>query len=277
VRTVAIVVLVAAAAAVGVVLLGHTGGQSSVPVFRTVSARASFDPPQIQFGDPVTARVVVLVDGGAPVSVAPDLAPLTRLGTPQTTRARRGRLDVVTTTIRAACLAQQCVAKQVRLAPVRITVGRRTTTTRFPALHVHSRVTEADLAGGAPQFRGDVRPPAPTYRIAPGTLAILLDVLAALLAAAAVLLGAREIVRIVRRRRAAAPPTELELALLRARESEARPAPDRRRALGQLARLLDRRDAKLADAARDLAWSEPAPERDSMSTLVTEVERTVAE
>ena len=70
-----------------------------------------------------------------------------------------------------------------------------------------------------------------------------------------------------------APLTGLDRALALAREAEQRPPPDRRRALGLLARLLGPRDPRLADAADDLAWSAPAPTSDALAELVTQVER----
>ncbi|MGZ4389910.1 MAG: hypothetical protein ACXVZL_11070, partial [Gaiellaceae bacterium] len=57
-----------------------------------------------------------------------------------------------------------------------------------------------------------------------------------------------------------------------AREAESRPPPDRRRALGLLARLLGSRDGRLATAASELAWAKPQPEREAMSGLVAEIE-----
>ena len=78
-----------------------------------------------------------------------------------------------------------------------------------------------------------------------------------------------------RRRRVAAPLTGLDRALALAREAEQRPPPDRRRALGLLARLLGPRDPDLADAADELAWSAPAPTSDALGELVTQVERKV--
>ena len=62
----------------------------------------------------------------------------------------------------------------------------KTGTARWPSLHVTSRIAAADLAAATPPFRGDTLPPPPAYRIAPDTLALVLDVLAALLAAAGV-------------------------------------------------------------------------------------------
>jgi hypothetical protein len=71
------------------------------------------------------------------------------------------------------------------------------------------------------------------------------------------------------------PLTGLERALALARAAEERPTPDRRRALGLLARLLGSRDPRLAGAADDLAWSAPAPTSDAVADLVTQVEQKV--
>jgi hypothetical protein len=150
-------------------------------------------------------------------------------------------------------------------------------TARWSPLHVTSRVAAADLAAAEPPFRHDALPPPPGYLIAPGTLARALDLLAALLAATGVGLATWQGFALGRRRGAppAAYENEIELALLRTREVKARPAPDRRRALGLLARLLDARDRRLAGAASELAWSKPAPEPEALSAFVAEVERAV--
>ena len=73
-----------------------------------------------------------------------------------------------------------------------------------------------------------------------------------------------------------APVDEFARAVRLAREAGARPDPDRRRALGLLARLLDDRDRRLAESARDLAWAEPAPDREALAALVVDVEREVS-
>jgi hypothetical protein len=137
-------------------------------------------------------------------------------------------------------------------------------------------VNAGDLAGSSPRFRADATPQSPTYRLAPSTLAALLDVLAMVLVLGGVALAAVELRRHVMRRRArTAAGGELERALRLAHEAESRPAPDRRRALGLLARVLDGRDRRLASQASDLAWARPQPERADVSGLVAEVEQEV--
>jgi hypothetical protein len=95
------------------------------------------------------------------------------------------------------------------------------------------------------------------------------------LALAAMALAVTEARRLARRRHGEPVVDELERALRLAREAESRPPPDRRRALGLLARLLDARDRRLSGTASDLAWAEPEPERTAVATFVADVEREV--
>jgi hypothetical protein len=144
----------------------------------------------------------------------------------------------------------------------------------WPALDVRGRVAAADLGRKNPPLQADVTPPHVGYRIAPVPLAVTLELVAALLAAAGVALGGWYAAALYRGRlRRTVPLTEIERALLLAREAESRPPPDRRRALGLLARLLG--NERLAGTARDLAWSAPAPSPDDLSELVTQVEHEV--
>jgi hypothetical protein len=282
--------VLAGAAAAGVLLLGRSGGQRPIGAARPLTVRAFFAPQTVQFGDELTARVVVLVDRAAvrvgSLRINDGFAPLAQLGAARTTRTQRGRLAVVSVSVAAACLADACAAaageKPITLPPV--TVQARTSrggtvrgTARWPSLHVTSRLAAADLAAANPPFRGETLPPSPAYRIAPGTLALVLDVVAALLAASGVGLAAWNGFALLRRGRTPVDVDELELALRRMREAEVRPAPDRRRALGLLARLLDRRGGRFAGAASELAWSKPTPEPKELSALATRIERTGSE
>jgi hypothetical protein len=138
---------------------------------------------------------------------------------------------------------------------------------------VRGRVSGTDLTRAQPPFHASVVPPAPTYRIAPNTLAWLLDGAAVVLGLAALALLVVQARRWSRRRSRGARPDQLERALRLAREAEARPVPDRRRAAGLLARLLDERHAPLADSASELAWAKPKPEPEALESLVGDVER----
>jgi hypothetical protein len=136
-------------------------------------------------------------------------------------------------------------------------------------------VSSADLARLRPPFRASTTPPPPTYRIAPGTLARLLYGLAIVLAVGAVGVAAAQGRRLARSGRTEPVGDELERALRLAREAESRPPPDRRRALGLLARVLRARARPLSGTASDLAWARPEPEPEAVSTFVTDVEREV--
>jgi hypothetical protein len=282
-------IVVAAAAVVGVLLLGRSDSTPAVAATAPLLVRAGFDPPTVTFGDRLVARVVVLLDRTAvrpsTLKLTADIAPLTQLAAPRWSRMSRGDLEIVTYGVPAACMTEGCVAPSgdlaLHLPHVIATVARRgggvaRASIKWPVLHVHGRVNSSDLSGSRPSFRGDTTPPAPTYRIAPSTLAALLDALAVLLVLCGVGVAFLEVRRLVRRRRdRATPGGELERALRLAHEAESRTPPDRRRALGLLARLLGSRDARLASAASELAWAKPQPERDEMSGLVTEIEHEV--
>jgi hypothetical protein len=290
-RVVAAGVVVAAAAVIGMLLLARSTSMPAAAPTVPLAVHVSFEPPSVQFGDAVTAHVVVLLDRDSvrptTLKLSDDIAPLTQLGPAKTTRLTSGRLTVLSVELSGACLALPCVAHTgetaIRLPRVTASVSTRDGQVLnargvWPALRVHSRVTAADLAPARPAFRADTAPPAPSYRIAPSTLALLLDVVAALLVAAGVALATYQLVLLERRRRRSAGGGggELELAIRLARQAESRPEPDRRRALGLLARLLDAREGRLASAASDLAWSRRKPETDAVSDLVGEIEREVA-
>jgi hypothetical protein len=278
--------VLAAAAVAGVLLLGRADSSARATPSAPLLVRASFDSPRVAFGDRLTARVTVLVDRSLvrpdTLRLSDDLAPLTEVGPARTTETTHGRLTAVSVETTAACLTDPCVARSgdtpLRLPRVTVRVESRDSRVlradaRWPTLHVGSRVSSDDLARLRPRFVADTAPPAPGYAVAPSTLAAVLDALAAVLAAACVVLT---VGLIVRRRTGAAPAAgELETALRLAREAESRPPADRRRALQLLARRLDARQQRLAGAARDLAWSEPPPERQDVSRLVAEVEREV--
>lgn len=269
---------VALAAALGVLLLARGSTPPAIAPVTPVAVHASFDPAVVQFGDPLTARVVVLLDRDAvrpqTLRIADDLAPLTQLAAPATARTVHGRLETLTITARAACLTEACIAGPVRLPHVHVSVagpGGRVehVSTAWAPLPVRSRVTAADLAAASPRFAADTAPGAPTYRVAPATAATLLDVLAVAAAVGAVALVAFQALALVRRRRPVARD-ELARALRLAREAEERPVPDRRRALGLLARLLG---GAQGTSASDLAWSQRQPDREALRELVTRVER----
>jgi hypothetical protein len=273
-RLVAIAVLAA-----GVAAPGALGAPLTV--------HAGVDTPTVEFGDALATHVVVVVDPAQvrtdSVRIVDDLAPLTVLSRSRTTRTEQGGTLVVAVDQTAVCTSEACVADNGDATPhlprVQVTAKARDgralqAAAAWPVLHVRGRVSKGDLARVRPPFRADTAPPKPSYRIAPAVLAWLLGAAAAVLGLAAAALLASQ-VRVARRRRAP-PVDELARAVRLVHEAETRPEPDRRRALGLLARLLDDRDRRLAESARELAWARPAPDREALSALVTDVEREAA-
>jgi hypothetical protein len=249
-----------------------------------LAVHASFDTRAPRFGAAIRSHVVVTIDRTRAredtVRVVDDVAPLTALAAARTTRTTRGDTLVIAVDRSVACLDEACVSDRgvatLTLGRVLVTaVGNDGRTLRVsasrPELRVRGRVTTADLARARPPFRADTTPPAPSYRVAPSTLAALLDAAAAVLGLAAVAVVARAALARARRRRREAPVDELARALRLAREAEGRPVPDRRRALGLLARLLGR--SPLGERTSGLAWSRPAPQPAEVAGLVDDVER----
>ena len=274
-------VALAVAAAAAVVFVARGGETAGTTAGSGADITAALDQTSVEFGDPVIATVAVTAQQGTPIHVNADLAPLTPLGRTRITRVAHGSVQTVTYTTRASCLDDRCITptkpKRVELRPAVILVGGRRATAAWPALTVQRRVSPADAARATPPLRAEATPPAVTYDVSPQHLALALDIAAAILAAAGVLLAGASAAALYRRRHRAAPLTGLERALALAREAEQRPEPDRRRALGLLARLLDQRDERLAGEADDLAWSASAPSPGAVSELVSSVEHEVSE
>jgi hypothetical protein len=272
-------------APVAAALLG-AGVLSAGAAAAPLAVRASFDMATVQFGAAIGTQVVVVLDGTAVRSsslhVIEDAGPLTALSPQHASRATRGNSLVVVFRRTFSCLSSACVSANADATPslpsVIVTVltrGGRTLRAKanWPTLHVRGVVTKSDLARSRPSFLADTTPAAPSYRAAPSTLAWLLDALAVVLGLAALALAA--VVALARARDRGGAPTgdELERALRLAREAEGRAPPDRRRALGLLARVLEVRDRPLAGTANDLAWAKAEPQRESLASLVADVER----
>ena len=269
----------AVAAAAVALLIAHGGSAPAVEPAALLTVRASFDRSLVDFGDAVTARVVATVDRdqvrSGTLRVQADLAPFTSLSGKSESRTVSERLETLTVTQRVACLTAACLARRITLPRIRASATTQdgtpaTAATSWPRLQLRSRVTAADLARAEPRFAADTATDPPSFRVAPGRAALALALVAALAAAAAAALAAFEVTRRARR---GETTDELERALALVREAEERPAPDRRRALALLARLLRSRDPALERSASDLAWSAPPPEPPAVDELVTRVEQ----
>jgi len=282
VRVAAVCVVVGAGAVVGLLVLGASVSAPAIGPTVPVEVAASFNPPVAQFGDRILARVVVALDARLvqprTLRFTDDVAPLTQLGPARTSTSTQGSLELVTVAIPVSCLTAPCVARsgvaRVGLPLVRASVTARNgriarVSAAWPTLSVRGRVTASDLAASSPSFEADTAPPAATYRIAPETLATVLDVLAVLCALAATGIAGWQVN--LRLKRRGPQPGALERALQLTREAEHRPAADRRRALALLGRALGR--DQRSGAVRRLAWSEPVPEPHELEELVGDIEQ----
>jgi hypothetical protein len=279
----ALVVFAAAASAAAIAIVAAVlvpqRGEREAARSRPVAVHASFSPSVVEFGDTVTARVVVTIDrrvvSPSSLRLVYGLAPLTQLARAVERRTTRGPLTVVTREIRAACLSADCIAssgrRAVTPAPVTVDAGRAHANAAWTPLTIAGRVTAADLSASRAPFRADTTPPPADFRVRPATLAALLDVVAVGVAACGAGLAAAAFIR--RSPRDPEPTDELTRALRLARAARARPEPDRRAAAGYVARLLARRDEPLARTADDLAWSRPSPTPDALTDLVEGIER----
>lgn len=270
------------------VVLTAVAGSARAAAPPELTVRTAFDPATALFGDRVVARMVVQADRGAletsRLRIVADIAPLAPLGPALVSSQARGQRLVVTYEVAAVCIVEECLAthdaRLLRLPRVRVDAPQRQgglaqAYASWPALRLGGRVTTADLARSRPPFRSDVSTPAATYRVAPETLALLLDIAAGLLASAGVGVAVWRALTFVRRRRTLDPRSELERALAAVRAAESASPEQRRRAVGLLARLLVERELRLAGDAADLAWSEPKPTAVELADLADRVVREV--
>jgi hypothetical protein len=240
-----------------------------------VSASTSLVPRVHAFADPVTATVTVAVDtrraDPASVRVAPLFAPYRAVPQPVRRSAAAGGLVVLRFPFRISCASAACLpdaGERTRALPPAHVVWRgrdgsaRRASVAWPPLLVASRLTESDLA--SPSFPAQIAPPAPRYAVPPDVLGDGLLALGALL----VLAGAGALARLLLLRRRGVPVEPLQRALALVEASARGEVVDRRRALYQLALVLE--EARLepeALAARKLAWSPALPDPEGMQLL----------
>jgi hypothetical protein len=148
----------------------------------------------------------------------------------------------------------------------------------WPAINVAGRFLPPSNGSVRPQLRLQTGVPSPTYRVGPTTLALLLDVVGGLAIACSVGLlvwfGAREFSA---RRTPVDRRTPLARALALVRQAQHREAPDRRRAVGLLARTLPQDDGGLSGRAAEVAWSKPQPSPTNLEELAEVVEAELRE
>ena len=293
-----VALLVAAATVAAISKLRDERGVNG-PVLQTdlIAVRADVTPHEHLFGDPLTARIDVLLDRAfvkpESVRVEQNFAPFVVQG-----KVRREREDLGGTThlkylYKLDCLqGKPCLPEQegktfelpeVRVSYVVTDIGDRTTSrVRLPVLSGTSRLLGANLS--APAFRADPRDvPPSTYRASPTLLAAGALGLAGLLVLAALGLLAPLVpigfVQRWRERRRLARRTDLERALAHLRATApAGETEELRPALERLASELRRVESDdLAVQTRQLAWSEPPPVEDEIGGISTDVERVISE
>jgi hypothetical protein len=237
-------------------------------------ANSRITPHPARFGDVVHATVEV--DGPAAATLAGGFAPF-RVLRSSVTHATSASGVVTTWRFDLQCLDAVCAPgpgnRVVKLASARVRAGSLVGDVSIPNVVVAPRATAKQVASPEAAFRHPTAPVGPSYRFAPDTTRRVLFAGAALL----VLVAAALLLPLVLRRRRTRAEHELDplaraLALVRA--SRTRPVPDRRRALGLLARTLRRRDRPAAArTSADLAWSEPEPEPERIGELADQVEQ----
>jgi hypothetical protein len=252
-----------------------------------LAVRASLVPVTVRFGDPLTARVDVSVDGRrvdpASVRIGTEFTPYRLLRAIERDLGHDGDVATVTFRVRLQCLEVRCIGGKTvwkqRLPSLRVFARSRggerlEAAGRWPVITVRSRTRGADANSAS--LREELEPPPVSYRVSPTGLALVLGGGATALLLLAVALLAREVRRARRARlapKAGRPLSAIEYALARVREAVSRTPPDRRKALGLLARSLrSGGDEELASDAVALAWSPPQPSAPSTEKLVERIE-----
>lgn len=286
----AMLALVAAA----VVVWRVVDRDENVSLVKAIAVNATLTPEQHQFGDPVRARVEIILDSGQidpeSVRLQANFAPYRPLQPPTREEDAAGGIGRIRFDYRLACLRYQCLPvgrRQFELRNATVAYARRTGERRveeidWPTLTASGRISPTRFweAQTRAEFR-QVEPPA--YSVSPRLVAGIGLLLAIGFAGAAVILLLRQLplVRIAERLglKTVDRRTALERALARVREtSSAEQAEEGRRALERLAHELRRaRNPKLAWAASELAWSREFPADGRLTRLSGEVERLIKE
>lgn len=278
--------LVAAAVAVGLVVLLGGAGDAAVPQLsgRAAVAGGTIEPRSHLFGDPVSARVEAVVDRAlvdpASLMLQADFQPYEPVGPVTVERRDVGGLSRLRYTVPLRCLGPDCVPPEARrlfmFRPGAVVAdGRPLARLEWPEVEVTSRVTQSGLVDTAAiiqvHWRANMTElPALTYRVRPAVAVAGLAGLAGVLAAAAAVLAVLGL-RPTRRTPPPLPPLERALALLEAARRSGDPD-EQRRALDLVAAELQQRgEAGLAEDASALAWSRPLPAQDETETLSSRV------
>jgi hypothetical protein len=298
-------------------VLAGCGGDADTPTLppdRTFAVSRSITPLVHLFGDPVVARIDVIVDteryDPEHVRVVPEFEPFELDGQPRRVTRDFGRYAHVRWDFTYRCLVYECLEevaggppqvqpgglpppnfaggfgdrKSFRIAPARVIYDdpqhgvERIGTVSWPPIQNASRLNMGDtnVTGIGFPFEVSVAPlPAANYRVAPLALGVAF-VLGAL---ALLAFPAALVVRQLRRRPVPVEEPEpeltpLERALHLVEWSRDRPGGARREALESLAYELDGDASELTGQARRLAWSPRDPAPEAMTELVQSVKET---
>jgi len=255
-----------------------------LPPGQSFAATATLTPLASGFGDELTATVRILLDRNRidpeSIRVRARFSPFRDRTTIE--RVDSGNLTALLYTYRLHCLTISCIPPEGLDGSFRSDRWEARITSdhgpvlevRFPEARIVPRLqprefepeNAADVETWPPRWRAAVTVPEPTYRASPARLASVLGLLGALLVAG----SAAAAWRLLRRgrlfREPEIAPLDRALALLR----DARSDEERRAALEALALALDTElDVELAEPARALAWSQPAPTDSKVEELAT--------
>jgi hypothetical protein len=276
--------VIAAAAVVGllVLALGWWQGSSHQRPARLFSANATLSTRAVSFGDPLGARLDLLLDPAAidvdSVRVRANFDPWRVAGS--AIRKTQGDGVLLSYRYKLDCLEQGCLpqgaASPKRFQPAVVSFRTRAggpgiTQISWPTYRVSSWLGGTEADAPAQHLRYDASLPAVSYRTSPGTLQAVLAALAALLVlAAGGLLWLA--LRGEGRRGPVLSPLERALAAVRASTANGH-AGERRKALGWLGRELGAvEEDDLARGATRLAWSKPEPTPETTGAFADDVE-----
>jgi hypothetical protein len=287
---IALVVLVLAVAGVLAWRAWDTAEEGSPA--EPIAVNATLSPEQHHFGDPVRARVDLILDkervDSDAVRVRVNFAPYRPLEPVRRSEKTAGAITRLRFDYVLACLTYRCLPLgqrdfDLRNATVEYRVrggqGPQTEEIDWSSLEATGRIPATRLFEA--QLRGDYRDLGqPTYRFEPSRVQLVALVLAVGFGAAALILILRllPLARIAERLGLKTVDTRTPLEKALARVHEATDDPDEgRRALERLAHELRRaRNPALAGAVSRLAWSRDFPADGRLTALSGEVERLIA-
>jgi hypothetical protein len=289
----AIVVLVVALAGVLAWRVWEPGQEASLA--EPVAVNATLGPQQHLFGDPIRARVDMLLDANRvdpnTVKVRTSFAPYRPLQPPRRSQSSSGSITRLRFDYQLACLGYRCLPvgrRRIELRNGSVEYRRRggagaqAKELDWPVLNVTGRMSATRLWEA--QLRSEFQELGPpTYRVSPRLVEVVALALAVIFGAGALVLILRQLPLARFAERLGLKPVDrrgpLERALARVQETATSERPDEgRRALERLARELRRaRSPELAGAASQLAWSREFPADGRLTALAGRVERLISE